>query len=385
MATTTSTSTSSGTPVQTRPSGSLHLDNLVKQYPGGVSAEPAVAGIDLDIRPGEFLTLLGPSGCGKTTTLRMIAGFETPSHGSLTLDGEDMVSLTPDKRPMAMVFQSYALFPHMSVFDNVAYGLRLQKLPRKRVQEEVEFALASMSLTKLADRAPNQLSGGQQQRVALARAMVMKPKVLLFDEPLSNLDAKLRVQMRTEIRALQHKLGITSVYVTHDQDEAMSLSDRIVVMRQGRIEQVATPETVYRKPASVFVADFIGRANFLDTSIEQLTREADGARATVRALGATYTVPAHDGIGPGSPVCLMVRPESVVLAPAPDAREVSGKDGRVLKSVFYGAWVEYEIETVGGNVTAVIYDPAPGDILDPGTFVRVSFEQDRAWLLPAED
>ncbi|KNC18589.1 ABC transporter ATP-binding protein [Arthrobacter sp. RIT-PI-e] len=363
----------------------MHLDNLVKQYPGGISAEPAVAGIDLDIRPGEFLTLLGPSGCGKTTTLRMIAGFETPSHGSLTLDGEDMVALTPDKRPMAMVFQSYALFPHMSVFDNVAYGLRLQKLPKKRVQEEVAFALASMSLTKLADRAPNQLSGGQQQRVALARAMVMKPKVLLFDEPLSNLDAKLRVQMRTEIRALQHKLGITSVYVTHDQDEAMSLSDRIVVMRQGRIEQVATPETVYRKPASVFVADFIGRANFLDTSIEQLTRDTDGARATVRALGATYTVPAHEGIGADSQVCLMVRPESVALSPLPDAREVSGNNGRVLKSVFYGAWVEYEIETVGGNVTAVIYDPVPGDILESGTFVRVSFEQDRAWLLPAED
>ncbi|MFC3299944.1 ABC transporter ATP-binding protein [Arthrobacter agilis] len=387
MATTTSTSTStsSGTTAQAGPSGSLHLDNLVKQYPGGASTEPAVAGIDLDIRPGEFLTLLGPSGCGKTTTLRMIAGFETPSHGSLTLDGEDMVALTPDKRPMAMVFQSYALFPHMSVFDNVAYGLRLQKLPKKRVQEEVDFALASMSLTKLADRAPNQLSGGQQQRVALARAMVMKPKVLLFDEPLSNLDAKLRVQMRTEIRALQHKLGITSVYVTHDQDEAMSLSDRIVVMRQGRIEQVATPEIVYRKPASVFVADFIGRANFLDTSIGHLTLHADGARATVRALGTNYTVPAHDGIDASSQVCLMVRPESVVLAPAPDAREVSGDEGRVLKSVFYGAWVEYEIETVDGNVTAVIYDPAPGDILDHGTFVRVSFEQDRAWLLPAED
>ena len=367
------------------PSGSLHLENLVKQYPGGAGTEPAVAGINLDIRPGEFLTLLGPSGCGKTTTLRMIAGFETPSAGTLTLDGEDMLTLTPDKRPMAMVFQSYALFPHMSVFDNVAYGLRLQKLPRKRVEEEVNFALASMRLTKLADRAPNQLSGGQQQRVALARAMVMKPKVLLFDEPLSNLDAKLRVQMRTEIRALQHKLGITSVYVTHDQDEAMSLSDRIVVMRQGRIEQVATPEVVYRQPASVFVADFIGRANFIDTSMVEFLPGADGARASVSALGSSYVVPAHHALQAGSTVCLMVRPESVLLAPAPDAVDVAGNQGRVLKSVFYGAWVEYEIETVDGNVTAVIYDPAPGDILAPGTFVQVSFEQDRAWLLPAED
>lgn len=380
----TSLSTTRETSRTALPSGSLHLDNLVKQYPGGASAEPAVAGISLDIKPGEFLTLLGPSGCGKTTTLRMIAGFETPSDGTLILDGEDMLALTPDKRPMAMVFQSYALFPHMSVFDNVAYGLRLQKLPKKRVEEEVNFALTSMSLTKFADRAPNQLSGGQQQRVALARAMVMKPKVLLFDEPLSNLDAKLRVQMRTEIRALQHKLGITSVYVTHDQDEAMSLSDRIVVMRQGRIEQVATPEMVYRKPASVFVADFIGRANFIDTVIVELVPGADGPRASVRALGSSYTVPAHDALETNSHVCLMVRPESVILAPAPEARDVAGNQGRVLKSVFYGAWVEYEIETVGGNVTAVIYDPAPGDILDAGTFVQVSFEQDRAWLLPAE-
>jgi iron(III) transport system ATP-binding protein len=378
-------STTSETSRTTLPSGSLNLNDLVKQYPGAASTEPAVAGLSLDILPGEFLTLLGPSGCGKTTTLRMIAGFETPSQGSITLDGEDMVALTPDKRPMAMVFQSYALFPHMSVFDNVAYGLRLQKLSKKRVEEEVNFALASMSLTKLADRAPNQLSGGQQQRVALARAMVMKPKVLLFDEPLSNLDAKLRVQMRTEIRALQHKLGITSVYVTHDQDEAMSLSDRIVVMRQGRIEQVATPETVYRKPASVFVADFIGRANFLDTEIVELIPGIGSPRASVVALGSSYTVPAHDDVQASSHVCLMVRPESVILAPAPDARDVAGNRGRVLKSVFYGAWVEYEIETVGGNVTAVIHDPAPGDILNAGTFVQVSFEQDRAWLLPAED
>ncbi|KAD3455977.1 ATP-binding cassette domain-containing protein [Arthrobacter yangruifuii] len=381
----TALSTTSKTIGTELPSGSLHLDNLVKQYPGGASAEPAVAGINLDILPGEFLTLLGPSGCGKTTTLRMIAGFETPSAGKLTLDGEDMLELTPDKRPMAMVFQSYALFPHMSVFDNVAYGLRLQKFPKKRVEEEVNFALTSMSLTKLADRAPNQLSGGQQQRVALARAMVMKPKVLLFDEPLSNLDAKLRVQMRTEIRALQHKLGITSVYVTHDQDEAMSLSDRIVVMRQGRIEQVATPEVVYRQPASVFVADFIGRANFIDTSIGELIPGAEGTRASVHALGASYAVPAHDALQANSHVCLMVRPESVLLSAAPEAVEVSGNQGRVLKSVFYGAWVEYEIETMAGNVTAVSYDPAPGDILQAGTFVQVSFEQDRAWLLPAED
>ena len=190
---------------------------------------------------GEFITLLGPSGCGKTTTLRMIAGFEHPSEGTIGIDGEDIIQLSPDKRPMAMVFQSYALFPHMSVWDNVAYGLRLKRLSKAEIAQEVDYALETMDLVHLADRAPNQLSGGQQQRVALARAMVMKPKVLLFDEPLSNLDAKLRVQMRAEIRRLQQRLGITSIYVTHDQDEAMMLSDRIVIMRGGRIEQVATP------------------------------------------------------------------------------------------------------------------------------------------------
>ncbi len=373
--TATSSETEAAIPAAAAP-GRLNLSALVKQYAPG--ADAAVAGIDLEIRPGEFLTLLGPSGCGKTTTLRMIAGFETPTAGSITLDGQDIVEIPPNHRPMAMVFQSYALFPHMSVSENIAYGLKLKKLPKARIAEEVDFAITSMSLVNLAHRAPNQLSGGQQQRVALARAMVMKPKVLLFDEPLSNLDAKLRVQMRTEIRSLQQRMGITSVYVTHDQDEAMSLSDRIVVMNAGRIEQVGTPEDVYRRPASTFVADFIGRANFLDVVVGAV---ADGV-TQVELLGQEATVPAAASIEAG-PAVLLVRPESVRVDAADGATGVSGQVGRVLSSVFYGESVEYEIETEAGNVTAVAHDPAPGDVFRAGRLVRVGFQPDRAWLLPA--
>ncbi|KPN18112.1 MULTISPECIES: ABC transporter ATP-binding protein [Arthrobacter] len=368
--------------------GELHLDHLYKHF-GAPDAPAAVDGINLAIRPGEFITLLGPSGCGKTTTLRMIAGFEQPSDGKLTLDGEDILGLTPDKRPMSMVFQSYALFPHMSVFDNVAYGLRLKKTPAKTLEQEVNFALASMSLTQYADRAPNQLSGGQQQRVALARAMVMKPKVLLFDEPLSNLDAKLRVQMRTEIRSLQHKLGITSVYVTHDQDEAMTLSDRIVVMRQGRIEQVAPPTEVYRRPASVFVADFIGRANFLEVQNHRVTGDGEARQATVSVLGGMHQVPAHDGVSDAQPATLLVRPESVSVTRIDAVNhaevQIAGNVGRILNSVFYGSWIEYEVETQDGNITSVVSDPAPEDIMDSGTCVEVRIRQERCWLMPAQD
>lgn len=367
--------------------GTLELKDISKHF-GDPSVQPAVDGINLQILPGEFLTLLGPSGCGKTTTLRMIAGFESPSSGELTLDGEDMTRLTPDKRPMSMVFQSYALFPHMSVFDNVAYGLKLQKMSRTQINQDVTFALTSMSLTNFADRSPNQLSGGQQQRVALARAMVMKPKVLLFDEPLSNLDAKLRVQMRTEIRRLQQKLGITSVYVTHDQDEAMSLSDRIVVMRQGRIEQIAPPETVYRRPNSVFVADFIGKANFMDVdsfAVDAQPGTTPERLSRVDVFGGTHLVATHPEVVPDGQVVLLVRPESVnVKRKDHHVGEIVGTTGRILSSVFYGSLVEYDIETASGNLTCIIHDPAKEDLMPAGTFVDVAFAADRAWLLPAD-
>ena len=364
--------------------GRISLRQLVKQFDSREGATLAVDHIDLDTEAGELVTLLGPSGCGKTTTLRMVAGFETPTSGQITLDGADMTRLTPDKRPMSMVFQSYALFPHMSVADNVAYGLKLKKLPKSEIAEQVEAALTSMDLVRFVNRAPSQLSGGQQQRVALARAMVMRPKVLLFDEPLSNLDAKLRVQMRTEIRSLQQRLGITALYVTHDQDEAMSLSDRIVVMNHGRIEQIGTPEAIYRHPATVFVADFIGSANFLECTLQS----ASGGNAVVEVLGGERTIPAAPGVAEASGHVVLVRPESVVvtrLAQAPAGEEtVEGNHGRVLRAVFYGEHVEYEVDTAAGPIVAIVSDPDPSEILAVGDVVEVDFPRSRGWVLPAE-
>src|SRR5512143_3151308 len=237
----------------------LTLENITKIFParGNVGEVTAVKGVNLDIDKGDLVTLLGPSGCGKTTTLRMIAGFEFPTEGTITLDGQEINSLPSHKRDMSMVFQSYAIFPHLNVFENIAYGLNVQRLDRRAILKRVNRVLDLVHLEGYGDRAPGQLSGGQQQRVALARALVMEPKVLLMDEPLSNLDAKLREEMRTEIRRIQKSLNITSVYVTHDQIEAMTLSDRIVVMNAGIIEQIGTPVQVYRFPNSRFVADFI--------------------------------------------------------------------------------------------------------------------------------
>lgn len=377
------TATAPGVDDPTVATGRLSLVELTKTFGDSQHPVTAVDGIDLDIEPGEFITLLGPSGCGKTTTLRMIAGFEDATSGKVMLDGENMVSVPPNKRPMSMVFQSYALFPHLSVRDNVAYGLKLQRMAEPQLTEAVDVALAAMNLTAMADRAPSQLSGGQQQRVALARAMVVRPKVLLFDEPLSNLDAKLRVKMRIEIRRMQKRLGISSVYVTHDQSEAMAMSDRIVVMNSGRIEQVATPAEIYLHPASVFVADFVGRANFLATeALEAL----DDARARVNALGETLTVPAEaralEAVRSGGEVVLMVRPESLRLEPVEEAPQaLTGSLGQIVTSVFYGETVEYEIETEFGSIVCVVSDPKREDLLEEGRVVRVRVEQEKAWLL----
>ena len=359
--------------------GDLQLFDVTKVFASGRDEVRAVDGVDLGIEPGEFVTLLGPSGCGKTTTLRMIAGFESPTGGRIVLDGADMISMPPNRRPMAMVFQSYALFPHLTVRQNVAYGLKLRKLPASQVEEEVSLALTSMNLLPLADRAPNQLSGGQQQRVALARAMVMKPKVLLFDEPLSNLDAKLREQMRLEIRRLQRRLGITSVYVTHDQSEAMAMSDRIVVMNGGRIEQVASPDVIYRRPASVFVADFIGRANFLEAAV--VGAGVTPGTARVEVLGETIEAPAHPDAVAAKQTVLMVRPESIRLTPAGPG-EIMGRHGKVLATVFYGEHVEYEVEMETGNLLVVVSDPDVQEIFAEGADVTLDFSSTRAWLLP---
>lgn len=363
--------------------GELRLEGLTKEFGRGQETVVAVNAIDLTIAPGEFITLLGPSGCGKTTTLRMVAGFEDPSAGHVVLDGKDMISTAPNKRPMAMVFQSYALFPHLSVWENLAYGLKIRRTPKAEIESQVEAVMESMNLEMFAKRAPNQLSGGQQQRVALARAMVMKPKVLLFDEPLSNLDAKLRERMRLEIRKLQRQLGITSLYVTHDQSEAMSMSDRIIVMNGGHIEQAATPDVIYRQPASVFVADFIGRANFLEVTREGTPGED---RARVSVLGRSVEVPCHADAGSANDVVLLVRPESVKLLAAGQAnRTEDDHTGRVVTSVFYGDHVEYEVQTEHGLITAVASDPKFDEIHPEGADVVVTFNTESAWLLPKDD
>ena len=325
----------------------LQLKSLTKVFESSGDTHVAVDTIDLDVRQGEFITILGPSGCGKTTTLRMVAGFEFPTSGDIVLDGDVINQIPANKRPMTMVFQSYALFPHMTVFENIAYGLRIQKVVN--LAEKVEIVMNLMNLVGLNDRMPHQLSGGQQQRVALARALVMEPRVLLFDEPLSNLDAKLRTHMRTEIRRLQQRLGITSLYVTHDQAEAMGLSDRIVVMNSGRIEQVGTPTEIYMKPASAFVADFMGRSNFIKSRVlHNLT-----GKLTLTFFDKQLTISSDKyDFADEDAVHLVIRPESVLLNPTGvDAISV---EGDVKQVEYLGTHVEYEIELPQGHFVSVV-------------------------------
>lgn len=362
--------------------GKLELRSLTKEFGNGNEKVVAVKELSLTINPGEFVTLLGPSGCGKTTALRMVAGFETPTSGQVLLDGEDLSTLTPDRRPMGMVFQSYALFPHMSVFDNVAYGLKVKRLSTSQIKKEVGEILDSMNLAHLNNRAPNQLSGGQQQRVALARAMVVRPKVLLFDEPLSNLDAKLRAQMRIEIRSIQRRLGITSIFVTHDQDEAMSLSDRIVVMRNAVVEQAGAPEEIYRRPSSVFVADFIGRSNFLSVSS---VKGGKAGKVAVEASGLKLKVNAHPKALKSPHPHLLVRPESIsVKKTSSSSKSRKADEGIVKNVVFYGNHVEYSIETPNQTIAAVVSDPIYDEIVPVGAVAKLDFDESRAWLLPSE-
>jgi ABC-type Fe3+/spermidine/putrescine transport system ATPase subunit len=306
----------------------------------------AVREVSLDVAPGELVTLLGPSGCGKTTTLRMIAGFQEPSAGEIWIGDRDVTGLEANERNIGFVFQNYALFPHLSVFENVAYGLKVQKMDGAEVRRAVTDVLALVGLGAYGQQMPHQLSGGEQQRVALARAIVIKPRVLLFDEPLSNLDAKLRTQMRAEIRDLQRRLGITTVYVTHDQEEAMAISDRIAVMNKGVIEQVGSAEDLYRAPASVFVARFIGRTNLIDAVV---TATGSG-RVDLTIAGQPHAIESVSAnFKPGETALAIVRPEAIAIG----ARD-GGLGGTIVTRTYLGEKVEYEVDVAGQRLQIVL-------------------------------
>lgn len=356
----------------------LALENITKVFPprGGVSEVTAVHNISLDIKKGELVTLLGPSGCGKTTTLRMIAGFEFPTAGNIILDGKEINSLPPHKRDMSMVFQSYAIFPHLTVFENIAYGLNVQRLSKAVITARVNKVLDLVHLEGYGHRAPTQLSGGQQQRVALARALVMEPKVLLMDEPLSNLDAKLREEMRTEIRRIQKEMNITSVYVTHDQIEAMTLSDRIVVMNLGVIEQIGTPVEMYRYPTSRFVANFIGRANF----VAGVVQEQNERELTAKALGEVITLKnVQRQFDKQEAVTLIVRPEMIRVKKTGELFK-----GIIRRAVFLGDVIEYDVEVSGQLITGLEMDPYVMELFPENEQVTVGFAEGCIEVLPAE-
>ncbi|MBF9235039.1 ABC transporter ATP-binding protein [Microvirga alba] len=342
---------------------SVEFRNVTKNY-GGVTA---VDSVSFTIDAGQLVTLLGPSGCGKTTTLRMIAGLEMASAGQILIGGRDVTNLSAADRDVSMVFQSYALFPHMSVLENVAYGPSVQGASRKDAEAMAVEKLSLVGLSGLERRAPSELSGGQQQRVAVARALVLEPQVLLFDEPLSNLDAKLRRRVREDIRELQQSLNLTVAYVTHDQEEALAVSDRIIVMSNARIAQTGTPRELYEEPADLFVADFIGDANILAGTLTGV----EGASADVKIDGLSVRLP-HRGAKPGA-VKLAVRPDAILLGEG--ASHGSAIAGRVKKASYLGTQIEYDVETATGDLFVVQYGRK--EPIEPGTSVNVTFETHR--------
>jgi ABC-type Fe3+/spermidine/putrescine transport system ATPase subunit len=341
------------------------IQGVVKRF----GAVTAVDGVDLTVADGELFTLLGPSGCGKTTLLRLLAGFYQPDGGTIRFGDRVVNGLAPYERRIGMVFQNYALWPHMTVADNIGYGLRLQRLPNEAVAERLREGLRKVNLVGFEARYPGQLSGGQQQRVALARALVLNPDILLLDEPLSNLDAKIRVQVRAEIRRLQRELAITTIYVTHDQEEALSLSDRVAVMRDGRVLQVGPPRDLYERPRTRFVADFVGTNNLVPGEVE--SRAAGGTDVVVRtALGPLRAI-ASEAVS--ARCVLAVRPENVALGSAA-AGEGNRVTGRVSLVSYLGSTVRYDVETEAGLVLkADIRDAWHHDPLPVGRPVTLSF------------
>jgi iron(III) transport system ATP-binding protein len=348
----------------------IHIDAVTKRY----SKSTVIDGLSLDIRQGEFFTLLGPSGCGKTTLLRMIAGFNSVEEGSIFFNERLINDVEPAKRRIGMVFQNYAIFPHLSVRKNVEFGLRNMDVPRREVADRAQEYIELVQIGKWADQMPDRLSGGQQQRVALARALVTHPDVLLMDEPLSNLDAKLRVEMREAIREIQKRVGTTTVYVTHDQEEAMAVSDRIAVMRDGLIQQLGTPRELYHRPENVFVSSFIGRTNLLEGTLTG----TDAAR--IEVAGATLEIPGVEAPVAPSPVQVSVRPEQFVL----DAHATSGIPATVLHGMFLGMNTHYVLELADGTHVEAVQESEYEDVLEEGATVFLDVKRHRINIFSAD-
>lgn len=342
----------------------LQLKNINKYF----GKNHVIKNVNLNFEKGHFITFLGPSGCGKTTLLRMIAGFYEPDEGEILLNGKNIERVPPYDRNTAMVFQEYALFPHMNVFDNVSYGLRVKKKPKDEIEKRVKQALSFMQLEGMEKRFPNQMSGGQQQRVAVARALVMNPEVLLLDEPLSNLDAKLRESVRVELRQIQQKMGLSTIYVTHDQSEALSMSDAIVVLKDGIVHQVGTPQEIYFEPKTAFVADFIGTTNLISLKAES------GNRVTYGGVSFASSNPVKEGVE----YVASVRPESAGLSKDPVENQVNLK-ARITNTMFLGEKVRYFLQDALDKEWIV-------DAFDPGRTIHqgevyVTFPAEKAWVI----
>jgi len=358
--------------------GFLVLNKLVKVFGTGENVVYAVDNVDLEVKKGDLVTLLGPSGCGKTTTLRMIAGFELPTSGSIHIDDEDVSTTPPNQRPTTMVFQNYALFPHLTVFENIAYGPKIRRDPANDIRKKTEEIMGLVGLEGLEARSPAQLSGGQQQRVSLARSLIMEPKVLLLDEPLSNLDAKLRVSTRLEIRKIQQRVGITSVYVTHDQEEAMTLSDWVVIMHKGKIMQIGTPQEIYAYPVNRFVADFIGKANFIRGHITGMRPDNT---LEIEIMGKKIIVSVQKGaFTEGAGVLLVLRPESVRL----ESKKPDSLTGIIREAVYLGSQMVYEVDMADNIITVEIANPQEHIVFDIGEEVTLTFQERNLHILPYE-
>ena len=360
------------TPRTATPELIVRFDAVTKLYHG----HPVLRDFTLDMRRGEFLTLLGPSGCGKTTSLNLVAGLLKPDDGMIYLRGHPANTMPPRRREVGLVFQNYALFPHMTVFENVAYGLRIRSVAKTELQSRVQDMLAIVRLPNAADKYPAQLSGGMQQRVALARALVTRPDLLLLDEPLSNLDAALRKEMQVEIRRIHDELGVSTLLVTHSQEEALVMSDRIAVMRQGRIETLDTPDGVYNRPPTVFACSFVGDANLFESRVTAI----DGTVARLDSDGIVFMAPAGNAT-PGQRLTVAIRPENVSVR----AGMAEGYAGVVSTAIFKGQVVEYRIRLNNQDIAAVALPSAADTVFSPGAAVRVSFPSKWLMLLPPEE